>query len=95
MKCVMDEGMPRYKNPYEKGRLIIKFMVNFPPDGFITSPHLSQLEQLLPPREEVLIPDDAEEHDLVKIDPAESRRQRHAVRKNGLSVTFLSKRNEH
>ena len=27
MKCVRDEGMPRYKNPYEKGRLIITFSV--------------------------------------------------------------------
>ena len=27
MKCVRDEGMPRYKNPYEKGQLIITFSV--------------------------------------------------------------------
>lgn len=77
MKCVMGEGMPRYKNPYEKGRLIITFLVKFPPDGFITPSHFPQLQQLLPPCEEVLIPDDAEEHDLVKLDPdTESRRRR-------------------
>jgi len=78
MKCVMGEGMPLYKNPYEKGRLIITFLVNFPPDGFIAPSHINGLEQLLPPREEVLLPEDAEEHDLVKIDPEEeNRRRRH------------------
>jgi len=28
MKCVREEGMPRYKNPYEKGQLIITFSVS-------------------------------------------------------------------
>lgn len=27
MKCVRDEGMPKYKSPYEKGQLIITFSV--------------------------------------------------------------------
>ena len=31
MKCVRDEGMPRYKNPYEKGQLIITFSVRVRP----------------------------------------------------------------
>jgi len=30
IKCIMNEGMPIYKRPYEKGRLIIKFSVIFP-----------------------------------------------------------------
>lgn len=77
-KCVLSEGMPRYKNPFEKGRLIITFSVNFPPDGFITEAHLPQLQQLLPPREKVILPDDGEEVNLVKLDPEEeSRRRRH------------------
>uniref|UniRef100_A0A8C6RIT6 J domain-containing protein n=1 Tax=Nannospalax galili TaxID=1026970 RepID=A0A8C6RIT6_NANGA len=29
-KCVLNEGMPIYRRPYEKGRLIIEFKVNFP-----------------------------------------------------------------
>lgn len=77
VKCVQGEGMPLHKSPFEKGKLIITFSVNFPPDGFITPPSRRQLEQLLPPREEVMIPDDAEEHDLVRIDPeTETRRRR-------------------
>ena len=27
VKCVMNEGMPRYRSPFEKGRLIITFEV--------------------------------------------------------------------
>lgn len=29
-----DEGMPIYRNPFEKGDLVIKFEVNFPPKNF-------------------------------------------------------------
>lgn len=77
VKCVEGEGMPLQRSPFEKGKLIITFSVNFPPDGFITSSKQRQLEQLLPPRAEVLIPEDAEEHELVKIDPeTESRRRK-------------------
>ena len=52
------------------------FQINFPPNGFITSSDLPQLEQLLPPREEVIIPEDGEEVELVKIDPKEQARNR-------------------
>ncbi|CAH3042484.1 unnamed protein product [Porites lobata] len=76
VKCVMNEGMPRYRSPFEKGRLIITFEVKFPPDGFITPASLSQLEQLFPPRQEVIVPEDAEEVDLVKLDPEEESRRR-------------------
>lgn len=30
VRCVMSEGMPLHKRPYEKGRLIIRFTVQFP-----------------------------------------------------------------
>ena len=29
-KCIMGEGMPMCKNPFEKGRLVIQFSVVFP-----------------------------------------------------------------
>ena len=28
IKCVLNEGMPIYRRPYEKGRLIIEFKVS-------------------------------------------------------------------
>ena len=52
------------------------YQVNFPPDGFITSSNVPQLEQLLPPREEVLLPEEGEDVSLVKIDPDEQARSR-------------------
>lgn len=76
VKCVRDEGMPKYRSPYEKGFLIITFSVKFPPDGFLTTGDIPKLEQLLPPRHEMIVPEDAEEVNLVKIDPQEQARSR-------------------
>ena len=58
------------------------YQINFPPDGFISSTDIPQLEQLLPPREEVILPEEGEEVDLVKIDRDEQERSRrqHMVR---------------
>lgn len=68
-KCVLNEGMPQYRNPFEKGRLVIKFLVNFPECNWIPVERIPQLEALLPPRQEVIIPDDAEEHELMEYNP--------------------------
>lgn len=58
------------------------FQINFPPDGFISPTDIPQLEQMLPPREEVILPEEGEEVDLVKIDRDEQERSRrqHMVR---------------
>lgn len=59
LKCILNEGMPQYKNPFEKGKLIIQFIVNFP--DTIDEKRIPQLEALLPPRPEIIIPDEADE----------------------------------
>jgi DnaJ family protein A protein 1 len=76
IKCVLNEGMPMYKNPFEKGRLIIHFNVKFPENGQIDVKKLADLEKLLPPRPKVDVPADSEEHTLVDLDPAHERSQR-------------------
>ena len=48
IKCIMNEGMPIYKNPMEKGRLVIQFSVKFPTS--IAPEIIPQLEECLPPR---------------------------------------------
>lgn len=48
LKCIMGEGMPQYKNPFEKGRLIIQFNVTFP--SKIPIDRIPQLETILPER---------------------------------------------
>ena len=48
VKCVLNEGMPHYRNPFEKGRLIIQFSVEFPQQ--LPLEVIPQLEKLLPSR---------------------------------------------
>ncbi|XP_064356946.1 dnaJ homolog subfamily A member 1-like isoform X1 [Dromaius novaehollandiae] len=74
IKCVMNEGMPIYRRPYEKGCLIIEFKVNFPGSGFLSSDKLSLLEKLLPARQEVEETEEMEQVDLVDFDPTQERR---------------------
>ncbi|ELW72271.1 DnaJ like protein subfamily A member 1 [Tupaia chinensis] len=46
----INEGMPIYHRPCEKGRLITEFNVNFPENGFLSPDKLSLLEKFLPER---------------------------------------------
>lgn len=69
-KCIMNEGMPQYRSPFEKGKLIIKFKITFPEDNWISEEQVAQLETLLPERKPVQVPDEAEECVLHKVDPS-------------------------
>jgi len=73
-KCVLNEGMPMYKHPHERGRLIITFNVTFPENGEIPAYKVDELETLLPPRPQLVIPSDAEELNIIDIDPSYNRR---------------------
>lgn len=64
LKYINDEGMPQYKNPYEKGRMIIQFTVQFPQS--LPREVIPALEQCLPPRPQVEIPIEAEECSMVR-----------------------------
>ena len=48
VKCILNEGMPHYRNPFEKGRLIIQFNIDFPQQ--LPPEIIPQLEGLLPAR---------------------------------------------
>ncbi|KAF7414954.1 hypothetical protein HZH68_003443 [Vespula germanica] len=74
VKCVLNEGMPIHKDPFTHGKLIIQFVVNFPKS--INPTVIPTLEQCLPMREEVLIPDGAEEVLLTDLDPEQEHRRR-------------------
>ncbi|KAK0055780.1 dnaJ subfamily A member 1 [Biomphalaria pfeifferi] len=76
VKCVMGEGMPIYRDPFVKGRLIIQFTVNFPNSGSLDPAAISALEAVLPPRQEVIVPDGAEECTLEDFDPNQEQRHR-------------------
>jgi len=54
---VLNEGMPQHRDPFNKGRLVVCFAVKFPRENWISPEKYVALEQLLPPRREVIIPD--------------------------------------
>ncbi|KXS20433.1 DnaJ-domain-containing protein [Gonapodya prolifera JEL478] len=53
VKSINGEGMPVYRNPFQKGNLYVKFEIEFPPHGWFTPERLRLLEQALPPRQAV------------------------------------------
>merc|ERR550539_1674238 len=74
LKQIQGEGMPMYRNPFEKGRMILQFNVVFPPS---MEPSMAEaLAKVLPPVEEPMIPDDHDEVDINDFDP-ETDRQNH------------------
>ena len=72
IKTILNEGMPRQRT-HEKGRLMIKFSIKFPFDGFLKMENMADLQKLLPPPP---VPMDLSDADLITdvmledIDPA-------------------------
>jgi DnaJ family protein A protein 2 len=56
VKGVPNEGMPQHGNPFEKGKLLIRFKVEFPKDGAITPQAIKGLEAALGKAPAVVIP---------------------------------------
>lgn len=77
IKAVLGEGMPQYKNPFEKGRLLIQFLVDFP--SHIPQDRISRLEKILPKRPEIMIPDEVEECQLIEMDRSQRNRRHNSV----------------
>ncbi|RWW21434.1 hypothetical protein GW17_00014413 [Ensete ventricosum] len=48
-KAIDDEGMPHHGRPFMKGRLYIKFNVEFPETGVFSPDQCRALEKILPP----------------------------------------------
>ncbi|KAI2796379.1 hypothetical protein RDWZM_006977 [Blomia tropicalis] len=76
IKFVVNEGMPTYKNPFEKGKLIIQFSVEFPEN--LDPAVVPKLEELLPPRKKVNLPTgEVEEVNLLDYNEEEDQRRGH------------------
>ncbi|KAK0179043.1 hypothetical protein PV327_007869 [Microctonus hyperodae] len=73
-KCIPGEGMPAYRDPFTKGKLTIHFSVDIPKT--IDPAIALKLLPLLPPVEQVMIPDGAEEVILEDFDPIREAQQR-------------------
>ncbi|XP_075763031.1 dnaJ homolog subfamily A member 1-like isoform X3 [Pelodiscus sinensis] len=64
VKCIPNEGMPVYRNPTQKGRLVIHFQVKFPEPGWLPPDRLRQLRAFFPPQEEVMATENMQEVEL-------------------------------
>ncbi|XP_025070150.1 dnaJ homolog subfamily A member 1-like [Alligator sinensis] len=79
LKCIPNEGMPVYRSPYQRGKLIIQFQVKFPEPGWLPADQLRQLQAFFPAQEEVMATEDTEEVELSEYVPqAERGRRSHA-----------------
>lgn len=83
-KCVLNEGMPIYRRPFEKGRLIILFNVVFPEENFLPLNKLKELERYLPGKQANAEPDGMDDDlyiyaDLEDCDPTHERRHYHLI----------------
>ncbi|XP_028319047.1 dnaJ homolog subfamily A member 1 [Gouania willdenowi] len=80
-KCVLNEGMPTYRRPYEKGRLIIHFSILFPQANFLPENKLKELERYFPEKTDAEQSESMDEDlyiyaDLEDFDPQTRRRHR-------------------
>jgi len=66
-RCIPNEGMPRFKSPFQRGRLIIKFNVEFP--SSLEKGLCHKLRQILPRNPDEEIPEDHETCTLASFDP--------------------------
>ncbi|XP_062501778.1 dnaJ homolog subfamily A member 2-like [Corticium candelabrum] len=83
IRGVIEEGMPVYRRPKDKGHLYVKFTVIFPESHWIDADQIKTLERFLSPRPEYEIPEVHEEVDLVNIEetrghPSSSARSQEA-----------------
>ncbi|XP_076027765.1 dnaJ homolog subfamily A member 4 [Genypterus blacodes] len=78
IKCVQSEGMPIYKDPCDRGQLIIRFQVEFPEKDWLPEHLMFQLERLLPPREDLMVTEDMEEVDLCEVDVDSQQSRSHS-----------------
>jgi len=70
VKCVTDEGMPIHRNPFQKGRLVIQFKVEFPANNWCSEENMKKLEAILPAKEVAIVTDEMEEVTLTEYDPS-------------------------
>ena len=74
-KAINDEGMPQHNRPFMRGRLYVKFNVDFPDSGFLSPSQILELEKILPQKTSKKLSqkelDDCEETTLHDVNIAE------------------------
>merc|ERR1719486_1393266 len=91
LKQIQGEGMPQYRNPFEKGRMILQFNVVFPPN---LDPQIADaLAKVLPAAEGPMIPDEHDEVDMNDFDP-ENDRQNHRRQQDEVDMNDFDPEND-
>ncbi|GAB1609419.1 dnaJ homolog subfamily A member 2-like [Argonauta hians] len=80
VKVVKGEGMPIYRNPFEKGDLYITFDIEFPPNNFLEMPRITELQEILPSQAKEDIPMESETVEEVNLDEYDSSMRKSAHR---------------
>ncbi|CAI8606662.1 unnamed protein product [Vicia faba] len=79
-KAINDEGMPQHNRPFMRGRLYIKFNVEFPESGFLSPSQSLELGKILPQKTSKKLAekelDDCEETTMHDVDIAEVLRKK-------------------
>ncbi|KAH8360909.1 hypothetical protein KR200_000023 [Drosophila serrata] len=75
IKMVRGCGMPDFSQPTICGDLYVKFKVTFPDNDFATAPQLAMLEDILPAREKIVVPKNAEEVQMTDYKPQPRQQQ--------------------
>lgn len=70
VKVIPGEGMPTYKNPFDKGNLFITFSIIFPPPNWLPNDKLAELKRLLPSDEALAKDVEHEEAEMTDFDPS-------------------------
>jgi len=76
IRAIEKEGMPIYKNPFERGNLYVKIDIKLPENYSLSDETIEKLEKLLPPKPKVDIPT-GENVDEVSMVEYESTRGSH------------------
>ena len=78
VKMIEDEGMPKYKRPFDKGRMFIKFKIDFSRAKELDGGARQMIENILGPRDQVEMDVDAEECHMKDVDIEQEARRRAA-----------------
>ena len=78
VKVVEDEGMPRHGRHFDKGRMFIKFKIDFSKAKLLDGNARQIIENILGPREDVEMDVDAEECNMKDVDMEQEARRRAA-----------------
>lgn len=83
VRVIPSEGMPKHKNPFIKGNLLIHFTVVWPEPGSLSAKQIEALTTALPPKPKLpaTLPMEAEEYVPEKFDSARHDQQDHGGRR--------------